>query len=201
MQLHMEHRQLKRTARVTLWCLVLGCIAVAGCGQDSTPSDAEQITAVLQRTATSEDTKLCVRDFSQRFVREVYGSLQQCRVVTGPDPEDLVVSRASIAATRINAGRATARLSLAIRDGDTVSGRVALVKVAGNWKLDRFGVDFLRSYIASLPANVPSGESHRIARCFARASHTVSTRTLRQVANALLGERLGLPDVFIRCLL
>jgi hypothetical protein len=181
--------------------VALGCIAVAGCGRDGGPSDAEQIARVLQRTATSVNAAQCERDFSERFVREVFGSLQQCRVVNVPDPDDLVPSRVSIAATRVDAGKATARLSLARDEGDDVSGRVALVKVAGDWKLDHFGIDFLRSVIEGLPANAQSGESRRIARCFRRASHNVSSRSLRKVGNALVGERFGLPDVFIRCLL
>lgn len=189
-----------RTARVKLSCLAVACVAVAGCGRDAAPSDVQQIASVLERTATSVDKAQCDSDFSQRFVREVYGSLQQCRAVNVPDPDD-VVPRASIAATHVDAGKATARLSLARGGRVRVSGRVALVKVAGNWRLDRFGIDFLRSVVEHFPADAPSGEPHRMARCFRRASRKVSNRSLRQVGNALIGERFGLPDVFIRCVL
>lgn len=158
------------------------------------------IARVLERTATSVGKAQCERDFSQRLVREVYGSLQQCRAVNVPHPDAVVASRASIAATRIDAGKATARLTLAGAGASGVSGRVALVKVAGNWKLDRFGVDFLRSQFERFPVNVPS-DARRTARCFRRASHKVSRRSLRQAGNALMGQRFGLPDVFIRCLL
>lgn len=142
----------------------------------------------------------CERDFSRRFVREVYGSLQQCRAVNVPDPDVSIASRASIAATRIAGGKATARVTLAGGGARGVSGRVALVKVGGNWKLDRFGIDFLRSLFERLPANAPR-DSRKTARCLRRASHEVSRRSMRQAGNALIGERFGLPDVFIRCLL
>ena len=147
------------------------------------------------------DRSQCDRDFSQRFVREVYGSLQQCRAVNTPDPDDVAATRATIAALRIDGARATARLSLVGGGSDRVSGRVALAKDAGHWKLDRFGVDFLRSIIERLPANVPSGEPRKIAGCLRRAGHEVSSRALRQAGNALVGDRFGVPDAFIRCLL
>jgi hypothetical protein len=196
-----DDRHDNRAARLKLWCLVLGCVAVAGCGHEDAPSDAKQIARVLQRTATSVGKAQCERDFSQRFVREVYGSLQQCRAVNAPDPDDAVASRVSVAATHVDAGKATARLSVTRGGGPNVSGRVALVKVAGNWKLDHFGVDFLRSLFERLPADAPSRESRGIARCMRRASATVASRSLRRAGNALVGERFGLPDVFIRCLL
>lgn len=181
-------------------CLIVTCVVVVGCGQDDPPSDIKQIASVLKRATISADVEVqCERTVSRRFVQEVYGTLEHCRSVN--DPDDVLSTGATIVETRVDADKATTRVAIAGGALDGVSGRVALVRIDGAWKLDRFGADFLRSAIEHFPAGT-SGAVLKQRACVARASHNLSTRSLRPAVTALFGARFGdIPDVFFQCLL
>lgn len=183
-------------------CLIVACLVVAGCGKDDPPSDNKQIASVLTRTATSADVKVqCETAVSRHFVQEVYGNLEHCRLVNEPDPDDDLPTGATIVATRVDADKATTRMTIVGGALDGVSGRLALVRTNGAWKLDRFGDDFLRSAIEHLPAGTNRDVLKKRA-CLVRASRSLSTDVRRRAVNAMFGERFGdIPDVFFDCLL
>jgi hypothetical protein len=183
-------------------CLIVACLVVAGCGGDDPPSDDKQIASVLRRTATSADVRVqCETAVSRRFVQEVYGNLEHCRSVNEPDPDDDLSTGARIVETRVDADKATSRMTIVGGALDGVSGRLALVRTNSAWKLDRFGVDFLRSAIEHFPAGTNRDVLKKRA-CLVRASRSLSTDVLRRAVNALFGERFGdIPDVFFDCLL
>ena len=172
-------------------CLIVGCAVTAAYGE-SGPTDKQQIASVLQRTATSPDVKVhCETAVSRRFVRDVYGTSERCRLLNTPDPDGDLPIRPAVTQTRLDGDRATSRI--AFRVGG-VSGRVALVRIDGVWKLDRFGDDLLRSTIEHLAA----GQERA---CLARATRAHSTGSLRDAGNALFGSRFGdVPDVLFECL-
>lgn len=183
-------------------CLIVTCVVVVGCGQDDRPSDIKQIASVLKRAAISADVEVgCETTVSRRFVQEVYGTLEHCRSVNDPDADDYLPTGVTVVKSRVDADKATTRMTIVGGTLDGVSGRVALVRIDGAWKLDRFGADFLRSAIEHFPAGT-NGAVVKQRACVARASHNLSTRSLRRAVNALLGARFGdIPDVFFRCLL
>lgn len=175
---------------------------VAGCGGDDPPSDNKQIASVLRRTATATDVKVqCETAVSRRFIQEVYGNLEHCRSVNEPDQDHDLSTGATIVEMRVDADKATSRMMIVGGALDGVSGRLALVRTNGAWKLDRFGVDFLRSAIEHFPAGTNRDVLKKRA-CLVRASRSLSTDVLRRAVNALFGERFGdIPDVFFDCLL
>ena len=193
----------RRTQCALRLCLIVACVAVGGCGADDPPSDSKQIASVLMRASTSADVKVqCETAVSRRFVQEVYGTLSHCRSANEPNPDDDLPTGATIAQTRVDANKATTRLTLAGGGLDGVSGRVALVRTNGAWKLDRFGVDFLRSAIEHLQAGSTNREVLKRRACLVRASRDLSTDSLRDGVNALFGDRFGdIPNVFYDCLL
>jgi hypothetical protein len=172
-------------------CLIVGCAVTAAYGE-SGPTDKQQIASVLQRTATSPDVKVhCETAVSRRFVRDVYGTSERCRLLNTPDPDGELPIGLRVTQTRLDGDRATSRISFRLAG---VSGSVALVRIDGVWKLDRFGDDLLRSAIEHLAA----GQERA---CLARATRTHSTDFLRDAGNASFGARFGdVPDVLFACL-
>jgi hypothetical protein len=184
------------------------CAVAAGCGGEDTDSDTEQITTAVKRVMESEDVRdQCETGVSERFVREVYVTLAQCREVNKTDPgeEDDAPDAARISHTRIEGGggRATTAVILTSVKGARASGRVTLVKVGGAWKVDRLGVDFLRSVFATLPAQADTAEERRILRCLAAESSALSDAAVRRIGNLIVGQRLtaqSLPAGVVRCI-
>jgi hypothetical protein len=182
--------------------LIASCAAVAGCGGGEEPSDTAQIASVLKSVATSTSVKVqCDTGVTDRFIREVYRSAKKCREVSKDTDSDSPARSATVTDTRIAGDRATTALAMQGGDADGVEGRVALAKVDGDWKLDRFGLDFVRSSVGLL-AQASSAEERSQARCFAAAARPLSSTRLRRAINALYGERIeDLPTQMRRCLL
>lgn len=171
----------------------LGLVSVimlaSGCGGDGPPSDAEQIATVVQRAIISHDVKAnCETAVTVRYVRELFGSLAACRKANEPKRGDHTVAKAPTSETRIDNLRATTRTRITVDGHVAADGRVALVKVGDGWRFDRYGVDFIRSFLTAYAKgpNVPKGSP----ACFSRAMRVMSASELRAAGNALLGSRL-----------
>ncbi len=187
---------------------LLTVIAVTGCGgDDGSPqpsSDQDQIRVAVERLLESESVEnQCETAVTARFVREVYSSLARCRAANRPDDEDDEPDSAAISATRIEGDRATTAVTLTSVNGARATGRLALVRVAGTWKVDRLGVDFLRSIFEALPKEAETAQERVILRCLAEASRRLSRRALRRFGNEVVGQRLkpeGFPPGALSCI-
>jgi len=179
--------------------LIATCLAAAGCGDDG-PSDEDQIATAVKLAATSEKVKeSCEKAITSRLLREVYGTLADCRKENKPDPDDDTDDRASNSGTRIEDDKATTALKVTIDGAEVADGRVALVRQGDDWKLDRFGLDWLRSLFVGFPKieGVPKGS----AACFESATRGLSTSAVRKTGNAMIGGRIDdLPPAVAACL-
>lgn len=190
--------------RLSRLILAAACAIAAGCGGQGGASQTEQIETAVKRVMESESVKdQCETGVSERFVREVYGTLVQCREANTGQAGDPAPDTARVSATRIDGDRATTSVTLTSAEGARASGRLALVKVAGTWKVDRLGVDFLRSVFAALPEEADTPEERHILDCLARAARGLSDRELRRVGNLVVGRRLtvqSFPPRATRCI-
>ena len=186
--------------RLALLILAGLCALAGGCGGDdgssgsAKDSDEQQIFAAVERLMESERVDdQCEKAVSERFVREVYVTLARCREANKPDDDDDEPDSARISATRIDDDdddKATTGVTLTSAKGSRATGRLALVKVAGTWKVDRLGVDFLRSIFATLPKEAPTAEERLVLECLAQATRTMSNREVRRFGNLLIGQQL-----------
>lgn len=191
----------RRTSRLILVGL---CAIAAGCGGEDGPSDTEQIATAVDRVMESVRVDdQCVAGVSARFLREVYGTLARCRLATAPQPGDPPPDSATISATRIDGDRATTSVTLTSVKGSRATGRVALVRTAETWKVDRLGIDFLRSVFITLPGEADTAEERRVLRCLADATSGLTNADVRRIGNLIIGRRLteeALPDAVSRCI-
>ena len=163
------------------------CIAAVGCGDDDR-SDSEQIASVVKRAFMPSSAADQCEAVSDRFVRDVSGGRARCR--RSYDADDVRPDVTTVAATRIDGDRATTDVTLRAGDLEPVTGRVSLVKVGTSWKLDRLGLDFLRSVMSNgAQVSARSARERRAVRCFLDAVRALSGRELRRVGNAVIGKR------------
>lgn len=192
------------TRRPSRLVLVALCAAAAGCGGDDARSDTEQIAAAVDRVMESVRVEdLCEVGVSPRFVREVYGTLARCRQANAPAPGDPPPDSASISATRIDGDRATTGVTLTSVKGSRATGRVALVRTAQTWKVDRLGIDFLRSIFTTLPGEADTAAERRVLGCLAAATPGLTDADVRRIGHLIIGRRLteaALPDVVSSCI-
>lgn len=194
--------------RLTRPMLAALCAVAAGCGGDDGSSDAasdtDQIRVAVERLMESESVEdQCEKGVTERFVREVYVTLARCREANKPDGDDDEPDTARISETRIDGDRATTGVMLTSAKGARATGRVALVKVGETWKIDRLGVDFLRSIFQALPKEAGTAEERLVLNCLAEASRNLSDRELRRVGNLLIGQQLeveSFPPAALRCI-
>ena len=203
-----QRRGVGAVVRAWLGVLALGGGAL-GCGSDA-PTEAERVARAAGAAATAASLKeLCERRASPRFVREVYGNLNTClelnKLGQGLDPDKVKSAKsplkASVSATRINGDKATTLVTITQSPVGVIRGRVALVKIGGAWKLDRYGLDFLRSMLRLDATPVRADE--RQALCLRRAGRTLPSGAFRELMNEAISLRLegsDLPDAFDACL-
>jgi len=171
---------------VTRLGLVLLCALSAGCGGGGGPSDRDRIATAVKLASSSRHIKdVCEVAVTTRFVRDVWGSLAACRRVNTTDPERDVFGKVSVSRTRIAADRATTAVKMSTAGVTIADGRLALVKDGGDWKVDRFGVDFLRSYLTGLGRlpHSPKGAEP----CLRRVLRGASRSRVREIGNAVIG--------------
>jgi hypothetical protein len=181
------------TRRLSRPLVVALCAVAAGCGGRDAPSDDGPIETAVKRVLESENVEdQCETGVSERFVREVYLTLAQCRRANAPVPadRDSPPDRAQISATRITGDRATTGVTLTSDRGARATGRLTLVRVGSTWKVDRLGVDFLRSVFATLPEEGETAEERRILACLAQATRALPDGAVQRVGNLVVGQRL-----------
>lgn len=192
------------TARLARVILAALCMAAAGCGgNDEAASDDEQIRAAVERLMESKSVEdQCVAGVTDRFVRDAYGTLARCRTAN-TDDENSEPDSATTSATRVDGANATTAVTLTSVKGSRATGRVALVRQKGMWKVDRLGVDFLRSIFATLHHEAGNAEERAVIGCFAEAARAMSDAEVRRFGNLFIGKQLdddSLPASVQRCI-
>jgi len=185
-------------SRAPWLALALGFLV--GCGG---PSDREQIASVVERSLTSTElNEKCESLVSERFVVDVYGDRPECRGVYIRNPGADRIQDARVAATRIDRDKATTRVMYRSQAGVDITGRLALAKVSGTWRIDRLGIDLLRSMVPTFAATNAGPMDVSEARCLLRATRRLSNRALRRVGYAFIGDRIEegkVPDGVLDC--
>jgi len=179
--------------RLSRLLLVALCAVAASCGDQEAPSKDGPIETAVKRVLESENVEdQCETGVSERFVREVYVTLAQCRRANAPAPgdRDSRPDSAQISTTRVEGDRATTGVTLTSDRGARATGRLALVRVGSTWKVDRLGIDFLRSVFATLPEEGETAQERRILGCLAQATRALPDAAVRRIGNLLLGQRL-----------
>jgi hypothetical protein len=135
---------------------VLAAFGMAACGDDNGGSseDEDQITAAIERAATSGDPAACTEVETPRFVQETSGepgdspaaAIKSCEQDASETPADQV----DVTDIEVEDDTATAQAAVtgSFFDGQTLD--LALVKEGDQWKLDQFKgfVDFSRDAMA-----------------------------------------------------
>jgi hypothetical protein len=117
--------------------LVLGLAACGG--GDSGGGEEDEITAVIEKSVTSDDPSKCTELMTQNFVEQTADTegeeaVKQCEeeAKNGEnDPDSVAVS-----AIEVDGGNATADAAFVGGNFDGQTLTVALVKDSGTWKLD-----------------------------------------------------------------
>jgi hypothetical protein len=137
---------------------LVSAFGIAACGggddNDGSSKDQDQITAAIDRAATSGDPAACSDVQTPRFVQQTNGggspaqSLKSCE----QDAQDSVAHSVDVSDIEVDGDTATAKAAVtgSFFDGQTLD--IALIKQGGRWKLDRFKgfEDFDRdSFLAS----------------------------------------------------
>jgi hypothetical protein len=122
---------------------VLAAFALTACGGDDGGSeDEDQITAAIDRVATSGDPKACTDVETQRFIEQTSGggakgaaAVKQCEQAGA---EGAVADKIDVTNIEVDGDHATAEGAVTgnLFDGQTLD--LALVKEGDQWKLDEF---------------------------------------------------------------
>ena len=173
--------------RILALLLLLPLATLPACG-GSSDSPEDQITAVVDQmnsAETKEDFQaVCQQLFTSRFVKESYGDEKTC--VEAPLKEqksDEDSGEATVDSVAVDGDRATVKVSTDSDEGVKATGSWQFVSDGGDWKLDRFNDDFLRStLLASVKAVDQGAISYEPMRdCMAGQVSTLKPARLRPV--------------------
>jgi hypothetical protein len=132
-----------RASLAVVAAAVLAAFALAACGGDDGGSeDEDQITAAIERAATSGDPAACSEVETVNFVQQTSGepgdsaeeALQSCQ----QQAADTVADSVDVRDIGVDGDSATAKAAVtgSFFDGQTLD--IALVKEGDQWKLDEF---------------------------------------------------------------
>jgi hypothetical protein len=126
---------------VAIAAAVLAAFALAACGDDNGGSseDEDQITAAIDRAATSGEPAACTEVQTQRFLEQTSDGTGEAAVKScEQDAEDTAADKVDVTDIEVDGDTATAKAAAtgSIFDGQTLD--LALVKEGDQWKLDEF---------------------------------------------------------------
>jgi hypothetical protein len=167
----------------------LAAFALGACGGDDnggSSEDEDQITAAIERAATSADPRACTEVQTLRFTEQTSGegetgqaAIQQCE----QNAENTAGDSVEVSDIEIDGDQATAKAAVtgSAFDGQTLD--LGLVKEGGQWKLDEFrGLAELNreALIASFKEQLSSEEDlpAQAADCLAQQLQKASDQQL-----------------------
>jgi len=187
------------------FALVVGVLAAStlvACGSSGNSGDEDQISAAIDRAATSGDPAACTEVQTEKFVQQTSGggtgaeAIKQCQ----QDASQGVADKVDVSDIEVNGDSATANAAVtgSVFDGQTL--QVALVKEGDQWKLDEFTgfKDFDRGAVnAALPKEISSDPqaSPQAVACITQQVQAVSDQQVQalflgtdpQAENAVFG--------------
>ena len=132
---------------LTLLCLPLSVLALAGCGGTASTAgfkgeqhEVAQTIANLQNDATAaEQKKICANDLAAALVTRL-GGAKGCETAIKNQLAEVDNLEASVKSVDVAAGGKTATAQVkSIREGKTATSAVSLVKEGGKWKISGVG--------------------------------------------------------------
>jgi hypothetical protein len=131
-----------RNGPIALIVGVLAALALVACGGSGNSDEEDQISAAIDKAATSGDPAACTEVETQNFLQQTSGggggSAQQAVQQCERDAKDSVADTVDVSDIEVDGDSATANAAVAgsIFDGQTL--QIALVKDGDQWKLDQF---------------------------------------------------------------
>jgi hypothetical protein len=119
--------------------MVLAAAALSACGSsDDNSADEDQITAAIDRAATSGDPAACTDAQTQKFNEQTSGGGGDATKQCEKDAADAPADKVDVTNIEVNGDTATADAAVtgSVFDGQTL--QLALVKEGDQWKLDQF---------------------------------------------------------------
>jgi hypothetical protein len=188
--------------RIGGFCVALAVAAVVtGCGGGT--SDEDQITDVIEQTATTSSKENCTELETQRFVEQNTfdtgkAAVKSCIDDTGSNADSVKTTNVKVDGDKATA---TAAVTGSTFDGQTV--KVSLVKTDDQWKMDHIDdivnfdqQKFAKSFEAALTEGdkpVPADQAKCVASGFANASADAAKTVI------LSGQAAALEPVFKKC--
>jgi hypothetical protein len=129
-----------RNRSIALGAGVLAALALVACGSSDSSDDEDQISAAIEKAATSGDPAACTEVQTQRFDAQTSGgstgeaAVKQCQ----QDAADTAADKVDVTDIEVDGDTATANAAAtgSVFDGQTLD--LALVKEGDQWKLDEF---------------------------------------------------------------
>ena len=181
--------------------LAVAAVAVVGCGGGK--SDEDQISDVIEQTATTSSKENCTELETQRFVEQNTFDTGQAAVKSCIDDTGSNADSVKTSDVKVDGDKATATVAVpgSVIGGQTL--KVSLVKADDQWKLDHFDdiVDFdqqkfAKAFEAALTEGdqpLPADQAKCIASGFANASADAAKTVI------LSGQSAALEPVFQKC--
>ena len=119
-----------------LTALALAPVALAACGggddNNASSQDENEITAAIDKAATSGDPAACTEVQTANFTKQTSGSVESCK----RDAANTAADTIDVTTVEVNGSTATADVTFTGSGLDGQSLDLTLVKEGGQWKLD-----------------------------------------------------------------
>ncbi len=175
---------------ILLSVLAVAALALAACGS-SGPSAEDEAGDAAVKALESKDTKVFCRQLvSDGLIDEVFlGKVSTCEKSSAVEDH----ARATVSKVTLSgADESRAEVAVAIKGGQLggSSGHLELVREGGDWLVDRFGDDYLRSMFLTAIEKVDEGAlaTPAMKACVGGQAEELSNRRIREVTHdAIVG--------------
>jgi hypothetical protein len=192
---------------------ILAGFGLAACGgggssTDEGPTAEEEVKAAAVRAVENGDAaSFCRQEASKGYIAAIYGGdLKKCAGSKGTVAENPSTARAGTAKLKPDHRSATVTVSLTGGDFDGTSGAVEMVKEGGDWKVDEFDDDFIRSEFLASIETVDEGavSTPGMKACFGKQIKAMPAATIRELtydsdAGNIKGQNKGLLKMAEKC--
>jgi hypothetical protein len=172
---------------------LFAALALASCGgsddgiTDSGPSAEAEVRAAAAEIVAADDPKVfCKQLISEHLVDLVYeGDVGNCLASDDSVPEEPGKAHVFTVVVDPKTERgAEVKLRVDGGDEDGSAGHISMVKEKGDWKLDDYGDDFLRSAILAEIETVDEGAAAnpKMKACFSRQFRVMPAAKIRQLS-------------------
>jgi hypothetical protein len=177
--------------------LVLAPAALTACGGGGNSQDEDEITAAINKAATSGDPAACTEVQTANFTRQTSGSVESCK----KDAANTAADTADVTNIDVSGDSATAEAAFtgSILNGQSVN--LALVKEGDTWKLDQvkgFATFNRDAFVASFDKELTSGSNPAPPQVAACVKQQFDNATDAQLQAVILTQNGG-DQLFAPC--